>query len=55
LLLKETANPATGAACVRLTVQEVLPGVLIVALVHVNPLSWGEAVRLRIKALFTLA
>jgi hypothetical protein len=36
------------------TVQEVLPGVLIVVAVQVNPLSCGEAVRLRIKALFTL-
>jgi len=39
LLLSVTTNPAAGAGCVSVTVQDVLPGVLIVALVHVNPLS----------------
>ena len=42
LLPKETMNPAPGAACVRLTVQEVLPGVLIVVAVQLNPLNAGE-------------
>ena len=53
LLLSATANPAAGAACVRLAVQEVLPGVLIVALVHVNPLSCVATVRLRVAVLVT--
>ena len=39
----------------RETVQEVLPGVLIVALVHVKLLSWAEAVRLSMEALLTPA
>jgi len=51
LLLKETANPAAGAPKVMVTVQEVLPGVLIVALVHVNPLSSVAAVRLSVAVL----
>jgi len=42
LLPNETTNPAPGAACVRLTVQEVLPGVLIVVAVQLNPLNAGE-------------
>jgi len=51
LLLSETANPPAGAPCVIVTVQEVLPGVLIVALVQVNPLSWVEIVRLNVAVL----
>ena len=55
LLLSATANPAAGAACVSVTVQDVLPGVLIVAFVQLNPLSWVEAVRARMLALLTPA
>jgi len=51
LLPNDTTNPAAGAPKVRVTVQEVLPGVLIVALVQLSPLSWEEAVRLRMAAL----
>jgi len=54
LLLSVTPNPAAGAACVRVTVQDVLPGVLIVALVQLNPLSWVETVRLSVAVLVTL-
>jgi len=41
LLPNETTNPAAGAPKVIEAVHEVLPGVLIVALVHARPLSAG--------------
>jgi len=55
LLLSETANPAAGAPCVIVTVQEVLPGVLIVVAVQVNPLSCAVVVRLSVAVLVTPA
>jgi len=55
LLLSETANPAAGAPEVMETVQEVLPGVLIVVAVQFNPLSWREVVRVSVAVLVSPA
>ena len=55
LLLSVTTNPFDPAAWLIVTVHDVLPGVLMVVLAQVNPLSCAAAVRVRMEALLTPA
>ncbi len=55
LLPNATEKPAPDAAWLMVTEHEVFPGVLIVALEQVMPVSWVATVRLSVAVLLTPA